>query len=154
MTETTEYGTHRIGNLRACEFCFTPRESIEDGVVSKDCPKAPVPISPPDAMHVDAPVGTVSSVSFGMALVHIQRGGRAQRAGWNGKDMYIWHSGDEPCVTLFDKHSMALWAGLTEDERASACLPYILFKTADNKILMGWLASQTDMLATDWMLLP
>ena len=32
-------------------------------------------------------------------------------------------------------------------------LPYILFKTADNKILMGWLASQTDILAEDWIIL-
>jgi hypothetical protein len=26
-------------------------------------------------------------------------------------------------------------------------------KTADDKILMGWLASQTDMLSTDWCIL-
>lgn len=29
-------------------------------------------------------------------------------------------------------------------------LPCITMKTADNAILMGWLASQTDMLAEDW----
>jgi len=29
-------------------------------------------------------------------------------------------------------------------------LPVITMKTADDKILMGWLASQTDILAEDW----
>jgi len=29
-------------------------------------------------------------------------------------------------------------------------LPYLIMKTVDNKIVMGWLASQTDMLADDW----
>lgn len=30
-------------------------------------------------------------------------------------------------------------------------MPYITMKTADGSILMGWLASQTDMLSEDWM---
>lgn len=28
--------------------------------------------------------------------------------------------------------------------------PHIDMKTADNKLVIGWLASQTDMLAEDW----
>jgi hypothetical protein len=28
--------------------------------------------------------------------------------------------------------------------------PYLIMKTVDDKIVMGWLASQTDMLADDW----
>jgi hypothetical protein len=30
--------------------------------------------------------------------------------------------------------------------------PYVTMKSADNKIICGWLASQTDMLAEDWMI--
>ena len=30
------------------------------------------------------------------------------------------------------------------------CLASIRMKTADDKVLTGWLASQTDMLAEDW----
>lgn len=30
-------------------------------------------------------------------------------------------------------------------------LPTICMKTADNKVLTGWLASQTDMLSEDWV---
>jgi hypothetical protein len=40
---------------------------------------------------------------------------------------------------------------LTDDERLTEVLPYIIMKTADDKILMGWLASQSDMLAEDWV---
>lgn len=28
--------------------------------------------------------------------------------------------------------------------------PHVDMKTADNKLVIGWLASQTDMLANDW----
>lgn len=30
-------------------------------------------------------------------------------------------------------------------------LPSIVMKTADDKLCVGWLASQTDMLAEDWV---
>ena len=33
-------------------------------------------------------------------------------------------------------------------------LPCITMKTATGEILMGWLASQTDMLADDWQVAP
>jgi len=29
-------------------------------------------------------------------------------------------------------------------------LPYLVMKTADHKLQIGWLASQSDILATDW----
>jgi hypothetical protein len=31
-------------------------------------------------------------------------------------------------------------------------MPYITMKTADGSIVMGWLASQPDMLADDWVI--
>ena len=43
------------------------------------------------------------------------------------------------------------WAR-TENGGGAEVLPCILMKTADNCILMGWLASQTDMLAEDWLI--
>jgi len=38
------------------------------------------------------------------------------------------------------------------NEGTAEVLPYLIIKTADNKILMGLLASQSDMLAEDWMI--
>ena len=90
--------------------------------------------------------------SFGTALEHIKAGGRARRAGWNGKGMWIaYGAGREVSHT-------ALWNPQTKKFALSVggvveVLPYILFKTADDKILMGFLASQTDMLSEDWELL-
>ena len=47
------------------------------------------------------------------------------------------------------------WAGPNRDYATSIggtadVLPCITIKTATGEILMGWLASQTDMLAEDW----
>ena len=58
------------------------------------------------------------------------RGGRFARAGWNGKNMYIE-------LQKPDAHS-------------KMTLPYIYMKTVQGD-LVPWLASQTDMLADDWM---
>lgn len=40
-----------------------------------------------------------------------------------------------------------------ENGGTAEVLPYLILKTADSKILMGWLASQTDILAEDWCVL-
>jgi len=54
---------------------------------------------------------------------------KVARSGWNGKHMYI--------------------ALQMPDENSKMSLPYIYMKTVDDK-LVPWLASQTDMLSTDW----
>ena len=58
------------------------------------------------------------------------KGGRFARAGWNGKNMYIELQ--------------------VPDEHSKMTLPYICMKTVQGD-LAPWLASQTDMLADDWM---
>jgi len=37
-----------------------------------------------------------------------------------------------------------------QDGGSAEVLPYLLTKTPDNKIQMGWLATQADLLANDW----
>ena len=69
--------------------------------------------------------------SFGWALEQIKRGMRVQRMGWNGKGMYI---------EIFNPN-----------ENSKMTLPYIFMKTVDNNFV-PWLASQTDLLANDWIL--
>lgn len=96
----------------------------------------------------------LTDMDFGAALAHIKDGGRARRAGWNGKDMWIaYGKGNRalPAEAFWNQHTQDFAAN--QPGRVAEVLPYILFKTADNKILMGWLASQTDMLAEDWELL-
>ena len=70
-------------------------------------------------------------MDFGDAVKKMKyRGGRFARAGWNGKNMYIELQ--------------------VPDEHSKMTLPYIYMKTAQGD-LVPWLASQTDMLADDWM---
>lgn len=87
-------------------------------------------------------LGGEATFSFGEAIGYMKRGVKVARKGWNGKKQYI---------------QLATW---------------ISYKTADNKIVncehnaignmaiafvgtsgvqMGWLASQADMLADDWV---
>lgn len=69
---------------------------------------------------------------FGSALLYLRDGKRVAREGWNGKGMWI--------------------ALQVPDEHSKMSLPYIYMKTADDK-LVPWLASQTDILANDWIAL-
>lgn len=67
--------------------------------------------------------------TFGWAIEQLKAGNRVQRVGWNGKGMYLE-------LQVPDAHS-------------KMSLPFIYMKTADEQ-LVPWLASQTDMLSTDW----
>ena len=72
-------------------------------------------------------------MTFGGALQALFNGDKVQRAGWNGKNMWL-------ALQVPDLHS-------------KMTLPYIYMSTAQGD-LVPWLASQTDMLANDWALMP
>lgn len=82
-----------------------------------------------------------TGLSFGMALEAVKLGRCVARAGWNGKGMWL-------AIVNAGQYDVA--AGIAGDAKFS---PWIAMKTADNK-LVPWLASQTDMLAEDWTVLP
>lgn len=95
-------------------------------------------------------------LTFARALEALKDGHRVARSGWNGKGMWIAISGHNgPREIAFEnfwsKHASE-YARLNGG--SAAVLPCIIMKTATGEILMGWLASQTDMLADDWMVLP
>jgi len=91
-----------------------------------------------------------STFGFDTAIRSMKDGAKVRRSGWNGKGMWIClGAGTEalPADKFWNKHSRAF----AEANGGHAdVLPYFIMKTADNKILMGWLASQTDMVAEDW----
>lgn len=70
---------------------------------------------------------------IGEAVKQMQDGNKVQRAGWNGKGMWL-------ALQVPDAHS-------------KMSLPYVYMKTADDK-LVPWLCSQTDLLAVDWQIVP
>ena len=69
-------------------------------------------------------------MDFGQAIAALKAGKFVQRAGWNGKGMYVY------LITL------------------AGCDPCIVMFTAQKTYQPGWLASQADMLAEDWSILP
>lgn len=88
-------------------------------------------------------------MNFGEAIEVLKKGGIVTRRGWNGKDMFLWLKPaatikSEWCKDPLLKKIVDANGGETE------ALGTICMKTADNKILTGWLASQTDMLSEDW----
>jgi hypothetical protein len=92
-------------------------------------------------------------VNFGVALEHIKMGGKAAREGWNGKDMWIAYSPGAYALPADKFWSPANKEYAERNGGTAEVLPCITMKTADGKILMGWLASQSDMLTMDWILL-
>lgn len=93
---------------------------------------------------------TVSPFGFDGAIQALKAGKKVAREGWNGKGMWIALSPGSaalPAEKFWNPHNRAF----AEANGGQAdVLPCITMKTADGKILMGWLASQTDMLADDW----
>lgn len=88
-------------------------------------------------------------MTYSEALEALKSGAKVAREGWNGKGMFIFMVQGIIVPTADSKHLSPEWLeaqGLTELE----ILPHIDMWAADKKQVVGWLASQTDMLASDW----
>ena len=86
---------------------------------------------------------------FGEALRLLKEGYKVTRLGWNGKGMYLWLLPQAIVKREWIRDPMLLDAMGNSDE--IKCSPSIRMKTATGEVLTGWLASQTDMFATDWI---
>ena len=84
---------------------------------------------------------------FGRALHLLKMGHKVARIGWNGKGMFIFLV---PGSTF--KVNRAPLLGIYPEGTEINYHAHIDMKTADNQIV-PWLASQTDVLAEDWVVL-
>lgn len=91
-------------------------------------------------------------LTFGDAIVALKQGKKVARKGWNDKGMWLWL---KPAALVKSEwcHDPALKAIADKNGGEIEALGTICMKTADNKILSGWLASQTDMLSEDWVVI-
>ena len=98
--------------------------------------------------------------SFGQAIGSLKHGKLVARQGWNGKGMFLFM---RPFDTLKDDFiidtvkslpdNFKLWVKNHPNEKKERFFTeYICMKAADGSVVNGWLASQTDMLALDWVL--
>lgn len=86
----------------------------------------------------------ITTFTFGEALSNLKRGNKVTRKGWNGKDQFLFLIKG---VELRD----VLKYGYGEYEGEPMITGAIAIKTTSNQIQVGWLASQSDMLSEDWM---
>jgi len=84
--------------------------------------------------------------TFGAAVEHVKAGGIIYRKGWNGKGMFLFLVAG----STFQVNRAPLNEIYPEGTTINYC-PHIDMRTADGKIV-PWLASQTDILAEDWVL--
>lgn len=84
--------------------------------------------------------------TFGEVIEALKLGLKVQREGWNGKGMFLYYvpESNYPAVTDIAKETFP-------NGMVPYCA-YIAMKTADNKVV-PWLASQTDILAEDWLVI-
>ena len=86
-------------------------------------------------------LGGEATFNFGDAIKYLKRGLKVARKGWNGKGMYLLYVPDEKWG-IIEKIGLGIPKG--------NLLPWIGLKTANGKFV-PWQASQTDMLADDWI---
>jgi Protein of unknown function (DUF2829) len=77
----------------------------------------------------------MGGMKFEEALQELKCGSRIARAGWNGKGMFLFY--------------LPNWTYTDGKQDNYQNLPFIAMKTTDNKVV-PCLASQTDILASDW----
>ena len=81
------------------------------------------------------------NLNFGQAIEALKEGMRVARLGWNGKGMWL-------TLSKMYTHTKIN----VGEEGGFNFQPFIAMKTVD-ETLVPWLASQTDMLAEDWVIL-
>lgn len=94
----------------------------------------------------------VDGLSFGLAIDLIKKGAKVARAGWNAQGMWIaYGKGHDglPYDAFWNKHARNF---AIENGGFAPVQDYILIKTASGQISMGWVASQSDILANDWFI--
>jgi len=95
---------------------------------------------------------TSKSLTFGDALEALKQGERVARMGWTSKGMYIFLISSEANGSAIHDY----YGSDVGNEDDVICLPSIGMYTIDSSgcraLFNGWLASQTDMLSDDWVI--
>ena len=94
-------------------------------------------------------------MKFGDALAYAREGKKIARRGWNGKGVYVYLT--EGRATPTDEWVSRLPSQeITEAERETGCViikAHLDMMNAEGERIIGWVATQMDMLATDWCVL-
>ena len=81
--------------------------------------------------------------NFGKAIEAVKKGKRISREGWNGKNQYV-----ELATGISYKNAAGEIINVEHDAIGNNALAFV----GTSGVQIGWLASQADMLAEDWII--
>ncbi len=87
-------------------------------------------------------LGGVPTFNFGEALKYLKRGLKVARKGWNGKEQYI-----ELAQNISYQNRGGEVVNCNHEDIGNKAIVFV----GTSGVQMGWLASQADMLAEDWV---
>lgn len=87
-------------------------------------------------------LGGTATFSFSDAIKYLKRGLKVARKGWNGKKQYI-----ELAKNISYQNAEGRIVNCNHDSIGNMAIAFV----GTSGVQMGWLASQADMLADDWM---
>lgn len=87
-------------------------------------------------------LGGIGMFSFSEAIKYLKRGFKVARKGWNGKKQHI-----ELAKNISYQNAEGRIVNCNHDSIGNMAIAFV----GTSGVQMGWLASQADMLADDWM---
>lgn len=97
-------------------------------------------------------------MNFGAAIEAVKAGQRAARASWAAQNKFIYlNPGSVPANLVVEGEELingvAADLFVVGDADTVVRMPNFCLRSVDGSTVNGWLASQTDMLAEDWVVL-
>lgn len=109
-----------------------------------------------DELNQPKKVSMNELMTFGDAIEALKQGKKVTRKGWNGQGMFLWL---KPAVNVESSwckdpilKEIADANGGTIAALGTICM-YTVNRSGRKAVLTGWLASQSDMLEEDWLIL-
>lgn len=87
-------------------------------------------------------LGGIATFSFGEAIKYLKRGLKVKRLGWNGKNQYI-----QIATGISYQTTEGEIVNCEHEAIGNKAIAFV----GTSGVQMGWLASQSDMLAEDWI---
>lgn len=87
-------------------------------------------------------LGGTATFDFGDAIKYMKRGLKVKRQGWNGKNQHI-----ELATSISYKNAEGEVVNCIHNDIGNKAIGFV----GTSGVQMGWLASQADMLAEDWV---
>ena len=81
-------------------------------------------------------------MTFGEAIEAMKKGHKVKRKGWNGKNQHI-----ELATAISYKNADGVEVNCEREAIGNKAIAFV----GTSGVQMGWLASQADMLAEDWL---